>query len=114
MLADRRYDEAEQFLKTAIEVSPRSFSPYYFLGSAYLRSDRYEDAERIYVRAAEFASAGDRKLLAGAFGLSGVGDGYLKMGRPNDAARVYQRALEFDPSNAEIQSKLADARARRN
>ena len=114
MLADRRYDEAEQVLKSAIEVSPRSFSPYYFLGSAYLRSDRYEDAERIYVRAAEVASAGDRKLLAGAFGLSGVGDGYLKMGRPNDAARVYQRALEFDPSNAEIQSKLADARARRN
>ena len=113
MVADRRYTEAEPALKSAIEVSPRSFSPYYFLGSAYLRSDRHEDAERIYIRAAEFASAGDRKLLAGAFGLSGVGDAYMKAGRPNDAARVYQRALEFDPSNAEVQSKLADARARR-
>jgi tetratricopeptide (TPR) repeat protein len=113
MVAQRRYEEAEQYLKSAIEVSPRSFSPYYFLGSTYLRSDRFEDAERIYMRAAEFASVGDRKLLAGAFGLSGVGDAYLKAGRATDAARVYQRALELDPANAEIQSKLADARGRR-
>jgi tetratricopeptide (TPR) repeat protein len=113
MVALRRYDEAEPLLKSAIEVSPRSFSPYYFLGSTYLRSGRHEEAERIYVRAAEFASAGDRKLLAGAFGLSGVGDAYMKAGRATDAARVYQRALELDPSNAEIQSKLADARSRR-
>ena len=113
MVALRRYSEAEPLLKSAIEVSPRSFSPYYFLGSAYLRTDRHEEAERIYFRAAEFASAGDRKLLAGAFGLGGVGDAYMKAGRPNEAARVYQRALELDPSNAEIQSKLADARARR-
>jgi len=112
LVVKKQFSEAEPILKNTIEISPRSFSPYYILGSAYLRMDRYEDAERIYNRAAEFASAGDRKLLAGAFGLSGVGDGYLKAGRPNDALRAYQRALQLDPTNAELQSKVADTRTR--
>ncbi|HEX8775304.1 MAG TPA: tetratricopeptide repeat protein [Pyrinomonadaceae bacterium] len=110
LVLKKRYSEAEPLLKTAIEVSPRSFAPYYVLGSAYLRAERLEDAERILNRAGEFASAGDRKLLAGSYGLSGVGDAYLKAGRAKDAARAYERAAALDPSNTEIQSKLADAR----
>jgi tetratricopeptide (TPR) repeat protein len=110
LVLKKRYSEAEPLLKTAIEVSPRSFAPYYVLGSAYLRAERLEDAERILNRAGEFASAGDRKLLAGSYGLSGVGDAYLKAGRAKDAARAYERAVALDPSNTEIQSKLADAK----
>jgi tetratricopeptide (TPR) repeat protein len=110
LVLKKRYSEAEPLLKTAIEVSPRSFAPYYVLGSAYLRAERLEDAESILNRAGEFASAGDRKLLAGSYGLSGVGDAYLKAGRAKDAARAYERAVALDPSNTELQSKLADAR----
>lgn len=110
LVLKKRYSEAEPLLMKAIEVSPRSFAPYYVLGSAYLRAERLEDAERILNRAGEFASAGDRKLLAGSYGLSGVGDAYLKAGRAKDAARAYERAVALDPSNTEIQSKLADAR----
>jgi tetratricopeptide (TPR) repeat protein len=112
LVLKKRYSEAEPLLKTAIEVSPRSFAPYYVLGSAYLRAERLEDAERILNRAAEFASAGDRKLLAGSYGLSGVGDAYLKAGRAKDATRAYERAVALDPSNTELQSKLADARTK--
>lgn len=112
LVLKKRYGEAEPLLKTAIEVSPRSFAPYYVLGSAYLRAERLEDAERILNRAAEFASTGDRKLLAGSYGLSGVGDAYLKAGRAKDAARAYERAVALDPSNTELQSKLADARTK--
>jgi len=75
-----------------------------------LRRERWEDSEAMYMRAAEYASAGDRKHLAGSFGLTGVGDGYMKAGRSADAMRVYQRALEWDPNNAEISVKLARAR----
>ncbi|HEX8138662.1 MAG TPA: tetratricopeptide repeat protein [Pyrinomonadaceae bacterium] len=112
LVLKKRYGEAEPLLKTAIEVSPRSFAPYYVLGSAYLRAERLEDAERILNRAAEFASAGDRKLLAGSYGLSGVGDAYLKAGRARDATRAYERAVALDPSNTELQSKLADAKTK--
>jgi tetratricopeptide (TPR) repeat protein len=112
LVLKKRYAEAEPLLKLAIEVSPRSFAPYYVLGSAYLRAERLEDAERILNRGAEFASAGDRKLLAGSYGLSGVGDAYIKLGRPKDAVRAYERAVALDPGNIELQSKLADARTK--
>jgi tetratricopeptide (TPR) repeat protein len=108
----RNYAEAETFLKRAIEISPRSFQPYNILATAYLGAERYEDAEQTYVRAAEHASAGDRKQLAGAYGLGGVGDGYMKAGRAADAVRAYGRALQLDPANTELQGKLADARGK--
>lgn len=114
LVVKKRYIEAEPLLKTVIEVSPRSFSPYNILGSAYLRMDRYQDAESVYNRASEFASVGDRKILAGNFGLGGVGDGYMKAGRAADALRAYQKALTLDPGNAELERKIADARGQIN
>jgi tetratricopeptide (TPR) repeat protein len=112
LIVKRQYNDAEPVLKQAIEISPRSFQIYNVLGQAYLKMERYEDAERIYNRASEFAPAADRKGLAGAYGLGGVGDGFIKTGRAQDAVRAYQRALQLDPGNTELQTKLADARAR--
>jgi tetratricopeptide (TPR) repeat protein len=106
----KRYDDAETLLKTVIEISPRSFAPYSVLGSAYLRANRLDDAEKIYNRAVEVAPVGDRKGLAGAYGFGGIGDEYMKAGRYADAARVYQRALQLDPTNAELQTKLDNAK----
>ena len=110
MVALRRYAEAEPVLKNVIEISPRSAAPYSLLGSTYLRMERYEDAERMYTRGAEVAPAGERKNMAGSFGLTGVGDGYMKTGRSSDALRAYQNALELDPNNSELQGKIARAR----
>lgn len=106
----RRYDEAEPTLQSVIEISPRSVAPYSLLGSVYLRKERWEDAEKMYTRAAEHASAGDRKHLAGSFGLTGVGDGYMKAGRASDALRVYQLAHQWDPDNSELSTRIARAR----
>lgn len=111
-VVNREYAQAEPYLKSTIEVSPRSFAPYYLLASTYLRLDRVEDAEKACTGGAAVASATDRKLLAGAYGFTGVGDAYMKVGRTGDAVRVYQRALELDPGNAEIQAKIADARSK--
>lgn len=106
----KRYQEAEQYLKTATEVSPRAFQPFNLLGRSYLAMDRYSEAEITYERAVAFASEGDRKQLAGAFGFEGVGDGYLKAKQKSNAARAYQRALELDPGNKSLQQKLFKAR----
>src|SRR5882724_4854921 len=77
----KRYQEAEPYLKTATEMSPRAFQPFHLLGRTYLALDRYADAEVIYERAADLASAGDRRQLGGTFGFEGVGDGYMKIDR---------------------------------
>ncbi|MGI8836321.1 MAG: tetratricopeptide repeat protein [Pyrinomonadaceae bacterium] len=105
----KRYQEAEPYLKTATEVSPRGFQPFNLLGRTYLALDRFEEAEVTYERAAQFASAGDRKQLAGVFGFEGVGDGYLKLKKKPSAARAYKRALELDPGNKELTQKLSKA-----
>jgi cytochrome c-type biogenesis protein CcmH/NrfG len=34
----------------------------------------------------------------------------MSAGRSRDAARAYQKALELDPTNADLQAKLAAAR----
>jgi len=106
----KRYQEAEPYLKLATEVSPRAFQPFNLLGRSYLGMNRFEDAEMIYERAAAFASPGDRKQLAGAYGFEGVGDGYLKTNKKTSAARAYQRALELDPDNKQLEQKLSKAR----
>jgi tetratricopeptide (TPR) repeat protein len=109
LLVFKRYQEAEPYLKTATEMSPRAFQPFHLLGRTYLALDRFEEAEETYERAAQFASAGDRKQLAGAFGFEGVGDGYLKVKKKPSAVRAYRRALELDPGNKELEQKLSKA-----
>jgi tetratricopeptide (TPR) repeat protein len=105
----KRYQESEPYLKLATEVSPRAFQPFNLLGRTYLALDRFDEAEVTYERAAEFASAGDRKQLAGAYGFEGVGDGYMKAKKKPSAARAYKRALDLDPANKELEQKLAKA-----
>jgi cytochrome c-type biogenesis protein CcmH/NrfG len=105
----KRYQESEPYLKLATEVSPRAFQPFNLLGRTYLALDRFDEAEVTYERAAEFASAGDRKQLAGAYGFEGVGDGYMKAKKKPSAARAYKRALDLDPTNKELEQKLAKA-----
>ena len=112
LAVNKKYAEAEAVLKTAIEVNPRSFPARNILGRAYLGLERYDDAFNTYERAVEFASAADRKQLAGSYGFGGVGDGYMNAGRPREAVRAFERALRLDPTNLELQSKLAAARAK--
>lgn len=108
----QRYPEAEGFLKSAIQVSPRSFQNYNILGRAYLGMQRYDDALKTYEQGLPFASGGDRKGLAGTFGFSGVADAFAGAGRMRDAVRAYERALFLDPTNSDVQKKLAAARAK--
>lgn len=110
LVAYRRYQEAEPYLKLGTEVSPRAFQLFNLLGRSYLAMDRFEEAEVTYERAAELASPGERKELAGAFGFGGVGDGFMKASKKPSAARAYRKALELDPANKELEQKLAKAR----
>ena len=107
----RNYLEAEKFLLESIRISPRSFQAYSVLGTIYLRMSRFEDAEKIYLQGAQVGTAIERKQLAGAYGLTGVGDAYLQLGKTADALRVYRKAAEFDTDNVELKNKIAEMQA---
>ena len=106
----KRFQEAEPHLKLAHEVNQKAFEPLNLLGRTYLALERFEEAEVTYERAAGLATPADRKQLAGEFGFEGVGDGFLKRKNKAGAARAYQRALQLDPSNRDLERKLAQAR----
>jgi tetratricopeptide (TPR) repeat protein len=108
----KRYQDAEPFLKQAAEVSPTTFQPHNLLARTYLGLDRLSEAEASYERASQFASASERKQLAGIYGFEGVGDAYMKARQKESAARAYQRALELDPGNKSLEEKLSRSRAR--
>jgi len=108
----RKYSEAEPILKSAIEVNPKFFMARNILGRVYLGLERWDDAYATYDQAVDLAVDANRRELAGNFGFSGVGDGYMKADRPKDALRAYDRALQIEPSNADLQAKIAAARAK--
>jgi cytochrome c-type biogenesis protein CcmH/NrfG len=112
--ASGKYAEAEPVLKQAIAASPKLFAARTILGRCYLALERYDDAFTAYDQAVDLASAADKRDLAGTFGFAGVGDGYMKAGRAKDAVRAYTRGLQLDPSNAALQTKLNEARAKAN
>jgi cytochrome c-type biogenesis protein CcmH/NrfG len=112
--AHGKYEDAEPVLKQAIDANPKLFSARTILGRCYLGLERYDDAYKTYEQAVGLASEADRKQLAGTFGFGGVGDGYMKAGRAKDAVRAYSRGLELDPTNAGLQTKLTEARAKAN
>jgi len=109
---NRKYAEAEPILKTAVAVNPKFFQARYILARCYLALERYDDAFKTYDEAVNLASDADRKQLAGAFGFMGVGDGFMTKNRAKDAVRAYERGLQIDPANSELQTKLANARAK--
>jgi tetratricopeptide (TPR) repeat protein len=112
LTATRKYTEAEPMLKNAIEVNPKFFMARNLLGRVYLALEQWDDAYAAYDQAVELAYDADRRELAGNFGFGGVGDGYMKAGRPKDALRAYDRALKIEPLNANLQAKIAAARAK--
>lgn len=112
LTAARKYTEAEPILKSAIEVNPKFFMARNILGRVYLALERWDDAYATYDQAVDLAYDANRRELAGNFGFGGVGDGYMKAGRPKDALRAYDRALQIEPLNADLQAKIAAARAK--
>jgi Flp pilus assembly protein TadD/DNA-binding transcriptional ArsR family regulator len=87
----KRYEEAEQAFRRAIELAPHEFFPRYNLGCLLqLRLKRFEEAERVYRRAIE---------LGPHFAIAWNGLGVLLLDdlkRHEEAEQAFRRAIELD------------------
>jgi tetratricopeptide (TPR) repeat protein len=135
MIDQRKFPEAESFLKKAIEARPRFAAPHIFLGQLYLELKRPEEAESEYHRAiaifplnAEahnrlgrlYQSSGRVKEAEAQFRASldavptteawnGLGDVSLLQGRQEEAATAWGHAVEIEPFDEHARLRLGQA-----
>jgi Tfp pilus assembly protein PilF len=135
MIDQRKFPEAESFLKKAIEARPHFASPHIFLGQLYLELQRPEEAESEYHRAIEisplhaeahnrlgrlYQSSGRVKEAEEQFRASldaaptaeawnGWGDVLLLKGRKEEAAKAWGNAVEIEPFDEHARLRLGQA-----
>jgi tetratricopeptide (TPR) repeat protein len=91
----KRYEEAEQAYRRAIELAPRSVHPWNNLGNLLQNHlKRYEEAEQAYRHAIEL----DPRNALAWIGLGNLLQDHLK--RYEEAEQAYRRAIELAPRSA--------------
>jgi protein O-mannosyl-transferase len=135
MIEEKRWAEAEEYLRKAIELRPRFAGPHIHFGKMYRQLERPADAEREFRRAVEIfpLNADARNLLAellsnqgrlseaeqqyrssldaspNAGALNGLGDILWGKGLREDAASCWRQALELSPFDSHAHLSLGIA-----
>ena len=95
-------EKAAKKFEKAIEKAPDDWQSHYNLGLAYLKLEKFADAERVLRRAVELNAQSALPQAA-------LGSALMKTGKPGDAITAYQKALELDPTRLDVQSNLGQA-----
>ena len=100
MIEEKRWTEAEEYLRKAIELRPRFAGPHIHLGKMYAELEKPADAEREFRRAVEISplNSDARNLLA---------ELLSKQARTNEAEEQYRSSLGATP-NGEAFDGLGD------
>ncbi len=97
-------DELEELIKEISESIGERYYLWAYLGNAYKREEKYEEAERCYKKALEFEiPSADRVAIC-----SQLGDVYLKKEEPEKAMEVVEEALALE-ENPELYNILGRA-----
>jgi cytochrome c-type biogenesis protein CcmH len=89
-------------LRRAAEASPQDVRAWSRLGSAYLRLEEFQAAQRAYERANRMAQGRDADALAGLAEtglLGGAASGAMAAGTAERAAQQFEQVLLLDPGN---------------
>lgn len=102
---DSSYVQSEVMYRKALDINNNSFVAHNNLGNNLLKSRKYEDAVKEYLRAIECGA--DKQSLSNAYYNMGVA--LQKQQKYQDCINAYKNALKNDPDNVDAKYNLTKA-----
>lgn len=109
----RKFTLAETAYRLALNVKPRDFRAPYGLGNVFTDQQRWDEAEKSYRQAMDFAGTNPEIVIALSFVLVQPRTGALNAKRFADAEYYAQRATQLAPNSAIAFDRLGVARTAR-
>jgi tetratricopeptide (TPR) repeat protein len=100
----KKYDNAIEAYKKAIEMNAKFGQPYTNLGFIYYRLGKYEVSVQLYKKSIELLDSREDKAVS----WNRLGDAYRRLGDYGNALAAYQKASEMAPAVSPV---MARARA---
>ena len=95
LLLNGRYEELINYLKKRIQISPHNAMAHFYLGLAFARLSRSNEAIEAYKQA--IRNEPDDSGFYYNLGVS-----YIRLGNHNEAIEAFKRALRIKPDDAEV------------
>lgn len=95
-------EKAAKRFEKAVEKAPNDSDNHYNLGVAYLKLERWADAEASLRRAVELDGESPRNQAA-------FGNALAKNSKPAEAVAAYEKAIALDSSRLDVQANLGQA-----
>jgi tetratricopeptide (TPR) repeat protein len=104
LVSSKKYNDAIDAYKKAIEAEPTNGQPYSNMGFIYYRMGKYDFAVLLYKKSIDLlASPKDR-----AISWNMLGDAYRRLGDYGNALAAYKKSSENEPAGSPV---MARARA---
>ena len=101
----KKYTEAEELYRKALEKKPQSLEANYNVGNVLYKQNKYLDAASKYNALSN--STEDKKEKA--FIYHNMGNSYLKANKPEESIKAYKESLKLNPTDKETKFNLAYA-----
>lgn len=102
--AKERYDRSADLYRRALECDSTSFEAAYDLAGAMIRTDRYDEAERLLASAAADSLRSDADRAEAYYNL---GNAQFAQQKLQEALRSYRRSLTLNPDDMEAKYNYA-------
>lgn len=102
---EKKYTEAEELYRKALEKKPQSLEANYNIGNSLYKQNKYLDAASKYNSLTN--STEDKKEKAYIY--HNMGNSYLKANKLEESIKAYKESLKLNPSDNETRFNLAYA-----
>ncbi|MDR0348881.1 MAG: tetratricopeptide repeat protein [Tannerella sp.] len=99
-LRNQNFDDVVSICKKCLELFPRTFEYYIYLGVAYVQQEKYQDALNTYQSGLNAIPKENTTLISDFYGQ--IGDTYFQMKESGKAFEAYESALKYNEHNVVV------------